>query len=167
MPPQPLLSLPAGEEILIDGNILIYAIGQRSPQCSEFMRRCAAGELSGFTTVEILNDVCHRLMLAEAAGAGLISRANAGSLQGKPDVVRQLTQYWLHLRTASSKLAVLPFDEFLFHRAQPLRVAHGLMANDSAILAAASVFGLNALASNDSDFDAVAWINVYKPTDIP
>jgi predicted nucleic acid-binding protein len=41
------------------------------------------------------------------------------------------------------------------------------MTNDSILLAAALVFGIEALATNDSDFDAVSWLTVYKPTDVP
>jgi predicted nucleic acid-binding protein len=167
MPVEPLASLPRGEEILIDANVLVYAIGQRSGQCRDLLTRCTSGEVSGYTTVEILGDVCHRLMLAEAAGLGLIGRPNAANLQGKPHVVRRLSAYWSHVEGVSGKLAVLPLDEHRFRRAHGLRTAHGLMTNDSLVLAAANVFGIGALATNDSDFDAVPWITVYKPSDLP
>jgi predicted nucleic acid-binding protein len=40
------------------------------------------------------------------------------------------------------------------------------MTNDSLLLAAADVFGIAALVTNDSDFDAVPWITIYRPTDV-
>ena len=63
-------------------------------------------------------------------------------------------------------VAVLPLDEFRFRRSQVMRQQDGLMTNDSLVLAAADVFGIAALATNDQDFDAVPWIDIYKPTDL-
>jgi predicted nucleic acid-binding protein len=41
------------------------------------------------------------------------------------------------------------------------------MSTDSLILAAADLFGIPSLATNDSDFEAVPWLAIYKPTDVP
>lgn len=164
----PIAMLGSGSEILLDANILVYALSDRSRQCQELLHRCAIRDISGFTTVDVLSDVCHRLMIAEAAGLGLIHKANASSLKGKSSVVRQLGSYWSRLTKAmSGNLAILPLDEFRFVRAHHLRKQHGLMTNDSIVLAAADVFGIELLASNDSDFDAIEWLTIYRPTDIP
>jgi hypothetical protein len=32
---------------------------------------------------------------------------------------------------------------------------------------ATDVYGLSAFATADADFDAIPWITVYKPTDLP
>jgi predicted nucleic acid-binding protein len=107
-------------------------------------------------------------MVGEAAGRGLIARPNAANLQGKPHVVRALDDYWQRIaQIRAGKIAVLPLDEFRFVRAHGLRLAHGLMTNDSLLLAAADLFGISSLATADADFDAVPWITVYKPTDLP
>jgi predicted nucleic acid-binding protein len=167
MPPLSLSSLPQGTEVLVDANVLTYALQARSQQSRELVRRCKRGEVSGFTTVDTLAEVCHRLMLIEAVGKGLIARPNAANLQGKDHVVRQLTDYWRRvLRLSASGIAILPLDEFRFTRAHVLRQQHGLMTNDSLLLAAADVFGIGALATNDSDFDNIPWMTVYKPTDL-
>jgi predicted nucleic acid-binding protein len=44
---------------------------------------------------------------------------------------------------------------------------HGLLTKDSLVLAAADAYGIEALASRDSDFDNIEWLTVYKPTDVP
>ena len=92
MPPLPLASIPHGEDVLIDANVLVYGALALSAQCQELLRRCALRDLSGFTTIETLSDACHRLMVGEAAGRGLIARPNAANLQGKPHVVRVLLE---------------------------------------------------------------------------
>jgi predicted nucleic acid-binding protein len=48
-----------------------------------------------------------------------------------------------------------------------MRQRHGLLTNDSLILAAADSYGIAALATGDEDFDDVPWLTVYKPEDIP
>ena len=167
MPTHSLLTLPAGTEILIDANVIVYAVNVLSAQCRDVLRRCGTGDVSGFTTVEILSEACHRLMLGEAAGRGMIVRPNASSLQGRPHVIRQLQDYWSRLQNVmNGAVAVLPLDEFRFRRSQVMRQQDGLMTNDSLVLAAADVFGIAALATNDQDFDAVPWIDIYKPTDL-
>jgi predicted nucleic acid-binding protein len=167
MPVHLLSMLPAGREILIDANVLVYGLLHSSAQCRALLQRCLARDVAGFTTVEILADVCHKIMLAEAFSKGLIARANASSLQGKTTVVTALKVYWQLIDSLPVRsLAVLPYDEFRFRRAHMVRQAHGLMTNDSAIVAAADVFGIPALATNDDDFDAIPWIDVYKPTDL-
>jgi predicted nucleic acid-binding protein len=145
----------------------VYALTGQSADCADLLRRCVAADVSGFVTIDALADTCHRLMLHEAFRKGLINRQNASSLQGKHFVIASLDEYWTKVRSLSAGgFAILPLDEYRFHRAHALRERHGLMTNDSILLAAADVFGINALATNDSDFDAVDWVTVYKPTDI-
>src|SRR5690242_20344541 len=138
-----LSTLPAGSEVLFDANVLIYGLVRRSWQCEAAMRRCLAGDISGFTTVDVLADVSHRLMLHEAFNKGLISRQNAASLKGRPAIVTGLSEYWALLDTVrTNRIAILPFDEFRFQRAHAVRRRDGLLTNDSILLAAADVFGI-------------------------
>jgi predicted nucleic acid-binding protein len=167
MPIHPIPSLPAGEEVLVDANVFVYGLNVQSVQCRDFLRRCASGEISAFATVDILSDVCHRLMLAEAAGLGHDNATERVVASGKPHVVRQLQDYWNRIQNVmSGAIAILPLDEFRFRRAHAVRRQHGLMTADSLVLAAADVFGIGSLATNDDDFDAVPWIDVDKPTDL-
>jgi predicted nucleic acid-binding protein len=168
MATQPLSSIPAGSDLLIDANVLIYGVNVVSAECHDLLARCASREVSAFVTVDVLADVCHRLMVGEAAGRKLIARPNAANLQGKPQVVRQLGDYWERLRELrTANIVVLPLDEHRFQRAHVIRQTHGLMTNDSILVAAGDVFGIPSLATNDADFNGIPWLTVYKPTDIP
>jgi predicted nucleic acid-binding protein len=60
-----LPKLPAGIDIFLDANVFIYAFGGQSKQCLELLFRCAREEVYGVTTIEAINEVTHRLMLAE------------------------------------------------------------------------------------------------------
>src|SRR5947208_8133031 len=45
-------------------------------------------------------------------------------------------------------------------------VRHGLLTNDSLIVAAMEEFGIDSLATRDNDFDHISELIVYKPSDI-
>jgi predicted nucleic acid-binding protein len=64
-------------------------------------------------------------------------------------------------------LVVIELDERRIRRAQAIRSNHGLLTNDSLIVAAAQEYGLDSLASRDDDFDRIPGLTVYKPTDLP
>jgi predicted nucleic acid-binding protein len=166
MPSRPLLSVPSGDEILIDANILVYALSGSSPDCVAFLSRCAHADVHAYVTLDALADACHKLMIVEAHARRLISRANASALQGKGAVIRQLSNYWSLLQ-ALKGIAVLPLDEHRFQHAHPIRRQYGLMTNDSLLLAATEVFGIESLATNDADFDSIPWLSVYRPTPLP
>ena len=168
MPVAPLTALPNGARALIDANIFIYAAGGKSLECEVFLVRCARREVRGVTTVEVLAEVSHRRMVAEAFEDGLIPREAASYLQAKRTVVAGLRRYQAFINEIlDSNLLILGLDEERFGRSGSLRSLHGLLTNDSLILAAAESYGIASLATRDDDFDDVPWLTVYKPRDIP
>lgn len=58
-------------------------------------------------------------------------------------------------------------DETILRGAQKERQAASLLTNDSLIVACMRVHGISLLATNDSDFERVAGITVFKPKDLP
>ena len=162
-----LAKLPAGIDIFLDNNVFIYAFAGKSQQCLDLLFRCAREEVYGITTIEVISEVTHRLMLAEALATGVITRERVQDLRGKIQAIRQLTQYWLHtVKIFALNILILRADEPRLHRAQSVRSRYGLLTNDSLILAAMDEYGITCLASRDHDFDHVAQLTVYKPTDL-
>ncbi len=168
MPAQVLSDLPPGSEVLIDANIFVYAFLEISRQCIEFLHRCSAEDVLAVTTADVVSDVCHRLMLAEAVATGVVPRQSAPLLKRKPEFVRSLSKYWL-LTAGVFQLGilVLELDDTRVRQAHEMIERHGLLTKDSLVLAAADEYGVEALASLDSDFDNIDWLTVYKPTDVP
>jgi predicted nucleic acid-binding protein len=66
MPVERLENLPAGTHLFLDANIFIYAFLGHSKQCRELLARCATEQVIGITTFDVINEVTHRMMLAEA-----------------------------------------------------------------------------------------------------
>ena len=89
-----LTSLPQGTDVFIDANIFIYAFGRQSRQCRDLLVRCAREEVFAITTLEVIHEVTHRLMLAEAYALGLIHRPNAQELGQQLSAIRGLSWYW-------------------------------------------------------------------------
>ncbi len=167
MPVDQIENIPQGTDVLIDANIFIHGLGQTSLLCVGFLERCAREELLGVTTVEVVNEVTHRLMLAEAAHKNYITKATASHLKGKPNAIKALTDYWtLASRIFALNVLVLGLEVPRLHRAEQMRKAQGLLTNDSMILAAVNEYGIACLATHDGDFDQVPGIVVYKPDDV-
>jgi predicted nucleic acid-binding protein len=167
MPVQGLTNVAAGSRVVVDSNIFVYAANGTSTECAGFLERCAREEVRGVTTFEALAEVTHRLMLEDALLAGIIHRGNSSSLRRRRKSIPNLTQYWPSVeKIFSMNLTILDLDELRFRRARVMRERHGLLTNDSLILAAADSYGVAALATRDDDFDDVPWLTVYKPGDI-
>lgn len=108
------------------------------------------------------------MMLLEAVATGVIAKENARDLRGKHQAIQRLTQYWPQTaRIFGLNLLILSSDQPQLHRAQTVRSSHGLLTNDSLIIAAIDEYGIPYLASRDDDFDHLPDVTVFKPTDLP
>jgi len=167
MPVERIENLPAGTRLFLDANIFVYAFLGHSNECQELLGRCATEQVLGITTLDVVNEVTHRMMLAEALGKGVIKRDRVRDLRGKWREVAKLTEYWTQTSAIFGlNILVLITDEARLHVAQTIRVRHGLLTNDSLIVAAMEEFGIDSLATRDNDFDHVSELIVYKPSDI-
>jgi len=127
----------------------------------------ATEKVLGITTLDVVNEVTHRMMLAEGVGKGVIKRERVRDLRGKWREVAKLTEYWTQTSAIFGlNILVLTTDEARLHVAQTIRVRHGLLTNDSLIVAAMEEFGIDSLATRDNDFDHISELIVYKPSDI-
>ena len=68
------MNWPAGASIFIDANIFIYHFTGVSEECSEFLTRCESREITGQTSINVILEVLHRLMMVEAVTKNLVSR---------------------------------------------------------------------------------------------
>ena len=64
-----------GATVFVDANISIYAVERRSPQCRQLLDRIDGEAVRAFSSSIVLAEVCHRRMINEAKGAGLVSGA--------------------------------------------------------------------------------------------
>jgi len=58
-------------------------------------------------------------------------------------------------------------NEAIVRGANVERVAAGLLTNDSMVVSCMREYGLSLLATNDADFERVAGVTVFRPSDLP
>jgi predicted nucleic acid-binding protein len=168
MPVQPLPALPDHSFIFIDANIFIYGLSGQSAQCRQLLERCLREELTGITLFETVNEVTHRLMIAEALSKGLIAGGGTKGLRQDFSLIPSLTDYWQNTeRLLALNMLFMPVNEAILRGAQVERQAAALLTNDSMIVSCMREYGLSFLASNDADFERVAGFIVFKPSDLP
>jgi predicted nucleic acid-binding protein len=163
-----LSSIRAGAWVAIDTNILVYANQQRSPECVEFLTRCASGELQGVVPVSMVAELVHALMLIEARENNWIERANAArALAERPDLVRRLTRYEIQMREFSGiGLRIEPVGAADILEAMRIQKEAGLLTNDALLLAVARRLNCEAVASADKAIAQAPGFSVFAPGDI-
>jgi len=164
---EPLDAVPNGSDVLIDANMLVYGLSAKSAQCKRLLERCSREEITGVTLFETVNNATHQFMKAEALAKGLCVQKAMKYLSEHPEQVKLLTDYWVNTqRVLALNLVLLPVEENIVTGAQEERVNAGLLTNDSIIVACMRAWGISRLASNDRQFDDVAGITVFSPSDV-
>jgi predicted nucleic acid-binding protein len=160
--------VPAGCRVFLDAGVFIYHFCCESVQCRRLLERCERGDVLGVTSVIVVLEVTHRLMMAEAARSGGVSRGSvARKLRERPEVVRALGEYRRQVESIPRwGIQVLPVDLGRCLRAAEVRAETGLLSNDSVIVATMRDAGVTAIATGDRDFERVDGLQVYRPTDL-
>jgi predicted nucleic acid-binding protein len=163
-----LEELPAKKKVFVDSTIFIYHFTGISKECRDFLIRCERGELSAVTSVVVLAEVAHRLLVAEAVKKGLVSGGNpAAKLAGRPQAVKGLSAYWEQVRQIPLMgIDIVVLDLKTLFDSAHYRHRYGLLVNDSLVAASAKAAGISSMATADADFRRVPDLAVYGPADI-
>ena len=160
--------VPPASRIFLDSTIFIYHATGASPQCRALLERCEVGEVAGVTSVLVLAEVAHRLMIIEAVAIGLVPGKDVvKKLRARPDLVRRLHVYQEQIeRIPLMGVDVIPLEVGTLLRSADIRREYGLLVNDSLVVATARGAGIGHLASADPDFDRVKDLKLYRPGDL-
>jgi predicted nucleic acid-binding protein len=159
--------IPNGGAVMLDANVIIYAKRGVSEQCRRLLARCAGGEIRGLIAAVAVAEFCHRRMMQEAQSLGLAASNPARELSQDRALLARLSQYRRDVEDLlSGDLTVVSLDTEDLLKAVELQRMHGLLTNDSLLLAAAIRAAVSIIASNDPHFDRISEVTVYKPTDL-
>ncbi|MCP4659016.1 MAG: type II toxin-antitoxin system VapC family toxin [bacterium] len=163
-----LEQVKTGTRIFVDAPIFIYHFTAVSADCRSFLERCERGDIQGVTSVVVLAEVSHRLMMIEAVASRKVSPGNVvKKLRKKPDVVQELHLYQEQVgRIPLMGIEIESLDLDLLLRSAELRKQHGFLTNDSLIAASVGELGIKALASGDQDFSRLTGIELFYPADV-
>ena len=165
-----LSDLEDGSSIFIDANIFIYHFSRESklnPACSDFLERAELGKINGFTSASVVQEVTHRMMIIEAIAflTGIKARDMVKYLKAHPDIIKKLvTHQIIPGKIASFNLEIISLEIDTIERSQHMKMRYGFLSNDALTLQIMEDRKINNLASNDSDFERVPFITLYKPS---
>lgn len=163
-----LNEIESGSDIYIDSNIFIYHFTGSSDESSVFLSRCEQGDIRGVTSVNVILEVLHRLMMIEAINKKLITPPNiVKKLQKQPAKVKLLTDYFINTKKILEMgIDVMPVTMNTVLISHSARLSHGLMVNDSLIISSMQEAGINSLATNDRGLSVIEGLTAYMPSDI-
>lgn len=163
-----LSDLPVGTRVAVDANIVLYHFSGRSKQCSDFLQRARAGQVSAFMPAHVGLDLLHRLMMLEAVSEGITSSGSpAKKMSGRPDSVRKLQRSFRDFRTLRKLgLSLIDTSVSAIERVTWFSMSYGLLANDAALLAVMEQEDIEHLASSDRLLQNVSPFQTWCPGDI-
>lgn len=164
-----LNQIPANVPVMLDANIVIYALFPQSSQyesCKGLLERGARGELSLYLVVNAAADVIHRAMVLELMSQGAFQKSADAViyLKKNPQAVQTLIRYKTILPDLRlARINILPLTYRDLHNSRQYRDDYGLMVNDSIIVTVMKREKIHHLATNDADFERVPGIAVRNP----
>lgn len=163
-----LSEIRAGEWVVIDTNILVYANQQKSAESIQLLRRCASREVLGIVPMPMVAELVHTLMLIEARENGWIEKSNpARALSERPELVRRLSRYETQIREfLGIGLRIETATTVDIIEAMNIQREFGLLTNDALLLAVARRLNCTTIASADQAFKLIKGIMVYQPSDL-
>jgi predicted nucleic acid-binding protein len=165
--PMPL-DLPDGDRCFADANIFYYHFVETPPlseRCTMFLERAAIRDLDVYTSLNLLAEALHKVMLTEAAERFGRNRAGLVNwLQRNQHRIAELSGF----REAAAELcdmdlSLLSTDAALLQEGTTLSAQFGLLTNDALALALMHRHALTNLVTNDDDFDGIPGLTVWKP----
>ena len=159
-----LYELPAGERLFVDANIFLEHLLNSEPTCAAFFQRIQHREIHAVTSVAVLSEARHRLLLTEAIRRGYVSKPDRALavLQQRPGLLRHLTACDEALNLLlETPLRVVNVTLAQFRLAQRLSLRYGLLTTDALHLATLRAHRLRHLATNDADFATIPRLTLW------
>ncbi len=163
-----LHEIETGARVFIDANIFVYHFSKGSEfnkSCTDFLFRVETSQIHGFTSVGIVMEAAHRLMMVEASSILEIETKNLPKyLKQHPDTVKQLTKHLtIPNKISELNVEIIQITPKIIEASQCNKTKYGFLSNDALTLKIMEESGITILASNDSDFKRVEWLKLYLP----
>ncbi len=159
------------EEIYIDANIFIYLILENEiylSSCRDFLEKVEKGEINAVISPLVIDEICFKIIV-EKLKSYLGTKSNSVILQkldsepnllnkAKPELMMLLfvleNYKGLKIVSLPSSVGIDIFGKM---------ANHNLLPRDAIHLSIMEHYGVRNIASNDSDFERIKKIRLYKP----
>ena len=164
-----LSSFPSNAKVLFDTNIFVYSAldhPEYGESCTQAFQRVESKEIKGYVPTIVLNELLHRLMIAEVIKKELArnTREVLDLLKHDKSIISSLNICWEELdKIFASGFIVLEDMSNIFREAISISREYSLLSSDAYIASFARVYGITNIATNDGDFERVEWLKVWKP----
>lgn len=165
-------TLPDGTTLFIDANIFLHTIlgnTRESKPSAHFLSQVERGIIHGTTSVIVLNEVLHRLLITYVVSeCGIGPESAVGYLKSNPATVRDAKTVWeitddiMHIKN----LNICGISDATFARSLTIMQEYGLMSNDALHVASMDEYSITTLATYDRDFENISRISVWNPRDV-
>ena len=125
-----------------------------------------SGEIMGYIPTIVLNELLHRLMIAEVIKRGFARNTKDAIKVLKRDksIIPSLDICWEELdRIFEMRFTILKEKPDTFEESILISRKYSLLAKDAYIASFARSYGITNVATNDRDFERTPWLNVWKP----
>ncbi|MEK7414628.1 MAG: PIN domain-containing protein [Planctomycetota bacterium] len=160
-----LAEFPSGGSVFLDANTLVYHFVNVHPSCTYTLHRSEIGDITALTSVPVVAETRHRLMVLEARERFSLSpRKVLAYLKRHPEqvkVLRACVEAVESLSLLRIKVVSPSLDTVL--ASQRIGSEYGLLTNDALLIAVMREHHLTHLASNDTDFLPVPDITLWRP----
>jgi predicted nucleic acid-binding protein len=162
-------SLHQGETVFIDANIFLSIIFEAPATANpsvRFLEHVHDGVMYGATSVIVLNEIVHRLLIAEAVQSAHISAESAVSfLKSHPQYIQDASTVWSLIDDIKNiqNLKVYGISEHVFTHSIDVMRKWGLMSNDALHIACMKENSIDTIVTYDRDFERIPQIKILRP----
>ena len=157
------------DNIFIDANIFIYYVEDHpvfADACEKLLLSVETKKSIGVTSIFVLNEVFHKMMILEACDRFDIGMGRAVRyLKNNPQVVTSLTTCRENIERIRhiTNLRVIEVPSRVFNIAINFSWRYGLLTTDAIHVATMREYNIRTIATNDRDFKRIEWLSVWKP----
>lgn len=153
------------EIVFVDSSVLTYHLlndllyGKSS---RDFIGRVETGEIKGFISTRVVSETIFNFIKAAVmVKHNLKANETIRFLKDNPYVIKTVNLN--KPRELFSLFKILPVTETTIDLSYDIISKYSLLPSDAVHLATMNIHGITNLASNDSDFERVNCIRLYKP----
>ncbi len=163
------MGVVVSSSVFIDANIFIYYVTEH-PQfvdsCEKLIEKMDKGEVSGMSSLFVLNEVLHKMMMLEVCKKYNKDMGQAIQyLRKKPEAISTLHRTRKNIQeiTAIRGLRIVEVSSQLLESAVEISWKYGLLTTDAFHVATMKKYGITDIATFDNDFRRVEFITVMTP----
>lgn len=169
-----LAELPQGSRVFVEADIFDLYYKGKSNSCKKLIENLEASKVFAYVNAQVITDLIHQLMLAEAYQKGYIRRINLGHLKDWLNRHRHQaatltdSQQQVEDLIKYAHLKMLPITRDLLIESKRERANYGLLVTDSIHLGCMNRHQphLTDIVSCHNRFELVPGLTIWKPMDV-